>query len=107
MPLTRNFRETVMARIRKDPSFRRSLLREGVDLLLCGEVDSGKALLRDYINASCGFPALAERTGIPVKSLIRMFGPSGNPQIKNLFLVVASLQRYEGIRLRVRSAVAA
>lgn len=96
-----------MARTRRDQPFRRSLLREGIDLLLSGDVDAGKALLRDYIKATCGFPALAEETGLPVKSLIRMFGPSGNPQVKNLFLVVASLQRYEGIRLKVRSATAA
>jgi DNA-binding phage protein len=96
-----------MTRIRRDPPFRRTLLREGVDLLLCGDVESGKALLRDYIKATCGFAALAEETGIPVKSLMRMFGPSGNPQVKNLFLVVASLQRYEGVRLKVRVAAAA
>ena len=107
MPLTRNFRETVMTRIRRDSTFRRSLLREGVELLLSGDVESGKALLRDYIKATCGFASLAEETGIPVKSLMRMFGPSGNPQIRNLFLVVAFLQRYEGIRLKVRLATAA
>lgn len=107
MPLTRDFRQTVMTRIRRDPSFRRRLLREGVDLLLCGDVDSGKALLRDYIKATCGYSSLAKETGIPEKSLMRMFGASGNPQVKNLFRVVASLQRYEGIRLKVRSATAA
>jgi DNA-binding phage protein len=107
MALTRDFRETVVARIQKDRAFRRGLLKEGIECLLSGDVDSGKALLRDYIKATCGFPALAEATGIPVKSLIRMFGAAGNPHAKNLFLVVACLQRAEGIRLQVRPGKAA
>ncbi|MFP5230213.1 MAG: DNA-binding protein [Acidobacteriota bacterium] len=107
MTLTRDFRESVVARIRKDRAFRRSLLREGVECLLSGDLEAGKSLLRDYIKATAGFPELAEATGIPAKSLIRMFGPTGNPHARNLFLVVAHLQRTEGIRLRVRSAQAA
>jgi DNA-binding phage protein len=107
MPLTRDFRETVAARIQKDRAFRRGLLKEGVECLLSGDVDTGKSMLRDYIKATCGFPALASVTDIPVKSLIRMFGPSGNPHARNLFLVVASLQRAEGIRLQVKPARAA
>lgn len=107
MTLTRGFRETVMSRIQRDRTFRHGLLKEGVECLLSGDVDSGKSLLRDFIKATCGFPAMAEATGIPVKSLIRMFGPAGNPQVKNLFLVVAHLQRMEAIRLQVKSAKAA
>ncbi|HEX4005556.1 MAG TPA: transcriptional regulator [Acidobacteriaceae bacterium] len=107
MVLTRNFRDTVMARIRKDRSYRRGLLREGIECLLSGDVDAGKSLLRDYIKATCGFPALARATGIPGKSLIRMFGPSGNPNARNLFLVVAFLQKVERIRLQVKPAKAA
>ncbi|MGC2300765.1 MAG: transcriptional regulator [Acidobacteriaceae bacterium] len=107
MGLTRDFRETVVARIQKDRAFRRGFLTEGIECLLSGDVDSGKSLLRDYIKATCGFPTLAEATGLPVKSLIRMFGSTGNPNAKNLFLVVASLQQAEGIRLQVRPSRAA
>jgi DNA-binding phage protein len=107
VPLTRDFRELMIARIQQKQAFRRGMLREAIDCLLSGEVDVGKAILRDFIKATCGFPALSEETGIPEKSLIRMFGPAGNPQAKNLFLVVASLQRAEGIVLRVRPAKAA
>jgi DNA-binding phage protein len=107
MALTRDFRESIAARIQKDRTFRRGLLREGVESLISGDLDTGKSLLRDYIKATAGFPELAEATGIPAKSLIRMFGPSGNPHARNLFLVVAHLQRAEGIRLRVKPAQAA
>jgi len=36
-------------------------------------------------------------------SLMRMFGPEGNPQARNLFQIVAYLQKKEGVRLEVRA----
>ena len=50
MALTREFKETVQARARTDLEFRKALLKEAVDAMLAGEVDVGKAVLRDYIN---------------------------------------------------------
>ena len=55
MILTRNFKETIQARIERDPIFREELLKEGVECLLSGDMDTGKAILRDYINATIGF----------------------------------------------------
>jgi DNA-binding phage protein len=102
MPLTRSFQQTVQTRASKDRAFRAALLSEGVEALLRGDVEVGKALLRDYINATIGFKALAERSGIPAKSLMRMFGPSGNPQAANLFAVIACLQEAERVELGVK-----
>ena len=79
MALTRSFKETVQARVLADRKFREALLREGIDAMLGGDVDTGKAILRDYINATVGFTELAEATQIPSKSLMRMLGPAGNP----------------------------
>jgi len=62
MPLTRAFKETVQARIRQDRKYREELLREGVECLLAGDLDTGKAILRDYINATIGFEKLSRRT---------------------------------------------
>lgn len=104
MPLTRPFRETVQARASKDSAFRAALLKEGVEAFLEGDVAAGKAVLRDYINATMGFAKLAELTGSSSKSLMRMFGPSGNPQASNLFAVLAQLQRAEKVALEVRAA---
>ena len=67
------------------PAFGEALLREGIDTMLIGDVETGKAILRDYIKAKIGFENLGEATGPQPKSLIRMFGPRGNPQAKNLF----------------------
>ena len=102
MPLTRDFKETVQARVRSDPEFRRALLKESVESLLEGDVDTGRAVLRDYINATIGFETLGRLTGKPPKSLMRMFGPGGNPQARNLFEVINHLQQREGIKLEVQ-----
>jgi len=97
MPLTRDFKETVQARIARDSAYRKDLLREGVECLLTGDLDTGKAILRDYINATIGFEELSRLTHTPTKSLMRMLGPKGNPQARNLFEVIAHLQRAEGL----------
>src|SRR5580700_4233185 len=104
MALTRDFRETVQADAKRDPAFRRGLLSDALESLLSGEVALGKELLRDYINATVGFPRLAEHTLLHVKTLHQMFGPKGNPTASNLFEIVAYLQRAEGVRFEVRSA---
>jgi DNA-binding phage protein len=103
MALTRDFRETVQADVRRDPSFRRGLLSDALESLLSGEVALGKELLRDYINATVGFPKLARHTRLHVKTLHQMFGPHGNPTARNLFEIVAYLQHAEGVRFEVRS----
>lgn len=79
MALTRDFRETVQARVRGDEEFRRGLLRDAIEALLAGEAPLGREILRDFINATVGFPTLAEQTGIHAKTLHQMFGPRGNP----------------------------
>jgi len=107
MALTRDFRETVQADARRDPAFRRGLLSDALESLFSGEVALGKELLRDYINATVGFPKLAAHTKIHVKTLHQMFGPNGNPTASNLFEIVAYLQHAEGVRFEVRSTRAA
>ena len=103
MALTRNFKETIQARIERDPTFREELLKEGVECLLSGDMDTGKAVLRDYINATIGFQELGGLTAKSPKSLMRMFGPSGNPQARNLFEIIGCLQKREGLHLKVQA----
>jgi DNA-binding phage protein len=104
MALTRDFKETVQLRARRDTAFRRALLREAIDLMLAGDVEAGKLVLRDYINATEGFEKLGTATGKSPKSLMRMLGPAGNPQASNLFEIVAHLQEREGLRLKATVA---
>ena len=103
MSLTRAFKETIQARIERDPAFREELLKEGVECLLSGDVDTGKAVLRDYINATIGFQELGGLTEKSPKSLMRMFGSNGNPQARNLFEVIGRLQEREGFHLKVQA----
>ena len=101
MAKAKSFKELVQGRVKTDKKFAEALLREGIDAMLSGDVDTGKTILRDYIKATVGFEKLGEATGAPPKSLIRMFGPRGNPQAKNLFAVIGYLQKKAGLHLRV------
>ncbi len=102
MPLTKDFRETVRELAQRDPRVRQALLREAIELMLSGDEKTGRATLRTYINATVGFRQLQEATSIPATSLMRMFGPNGNPSAKNLFGVLAHLQAQEGVNFEIR-----
>src|SRR5580698_506325 len=101
MAVTKSFKELMQRRVAADPDFATALLREGVDTMLTGDIDAGKAILRDYIKATVGFEKLGEATATPAKSLIRMFGPRGNPQARNLFGIIGYLQKQAGVELHV------
>jgi hypothetical protein len=103
MPLTRSFHETVQARVRHDVSFRQALLVEAMQALLDGNLEEGRAGLRSCINATIGFERLGAVLGRSPKSLMRMFGPSGNPTAENLLAVIGLLQEEAGVRLQVRA----
>lgn len=103
MALTRSFKETIQARVEHDPSFREALLKEGIECLLSGDVDAGKAVLREYINATIGFEELGGLTDKSPKSLMRMFSPIGNPQARNLFEIIGCLLKREGFHFELRA----
>jgi DNA-binding phage protein len=101
MPLTHDFKETIRARAQRDPKFRHALLREAVECVINGDLATGKSVLRDYVNATAGFPDLERRTQIPAKSLMRMLGPKGNPSAANLSRIFTALQKTEGVRFEL------
>ena len=105
MALTREFKETVAARMRNDPAFARALLDEAITLFVDGEPDSAKLVLRDLVNATLGFEALAEEIHKPAKSLHRMLSASGNPTMSNISAVFAAVKR--ALRVEVRAQVVA
>jgi hypothetical protein len=102
LALTKDFRETIRERAQEEPAFRRALLKEAIEHMLNGDVTTGKALVRNYINATVGFQELACAVHTPAPSLMRMFGPKGNPSAKNLFGVIAHLQKQEGVSFALR-----
>lgn len=101
MALTREFKKTLGERVARDEAFRTALLGEAVGLLLEGDLDAGKRVLRDFINATIGFEALASALRLSPKSVMRMLGPKGNPTAANLLAILNEVQTATGIRLEV------
>jgi DNA-binding phage protein len=106
MTLTREFKETVLARAQRDARFRQALFTEAINAFLSGDTSTGKAILRDFVNATVGFEGLAKAVDKPSKSLHRMLAPRGNPSTDNLFDIVRALQKKTGVKLRVTAKAA-
>jgi len=83
------------------------MLTEAVNELLAGDLAAGKAMLRDYINATITFQQLAKRLKKSDKSIHRMLGPRGNPRAENIIEIIKILQAYEHVKLRVKAQKAA
>jgi DNA-binding phage protein len=107
MALTRDFRETVGARVARDPAFARALLDEAATLFLNGEPETARLMLRDLVNATVGFEPLAKLTGKPAKSLHRMLSGSGNPSMDNLAAIFDVLRRTLKVEIEVHTVEAA
>lgn len=103
MPLTRSFRETIKEQL-ADGDFRREFLREAVGNMVAGDLETAKSVLREYINGTLGFIALGQALSKSPKSLMRMLSPEGNPQARNLFEMVAYLQKAEVTVLEVHAS---
>jgi DNA-binding phage protein len=101
MALTREFKETVATRVQRDPRFREALFTEAINAYLGGDLTTGKAILRDLVNATVGFEELASELDKPSKSLHRMLAPRGNPNTENFFRIVNALQKKTRVKLRV------
>ena len=107
MALTKSSKETIKSRLQQSEGFRRALLKEAVGCMISGDVETGKSVLRKYINGTVGFVKLGADLGRSPKVLMRMFSSTGNPQARNLFEIVAYLQKIEGAVLEVVDRVAA
>jgi DNA-binding phage protein len=105
MALTRSFRETIARRARTDAAFRAALVEEAVQNILDGDMETGRGQLRDVVNATIGFDALAATTGLPKTSLMRMLGPNGNPRADNLGNILRALGRHTGVHIVARAEV--
>jgi len=102
MALTRSFRDTVKEELASE-DFRRAFLCEAIRAMVAGDLETAKVVLREYVHGTIGFPKLGAALGRSPKSLMRMLSPTGNPQARNLFEMVAYLQKIEGTVLEVRA----
>lgn len=105
MALTRDFKETVVARAKRDPAFAHALLDEALKLFLDGEPDTAKLMLRDLVNATVGFEALSKKVHKSSKSLHRMLSQSGNPTMENLSAILVALKK--ALHVNIRTVVKA
>lgn len=103
MALTRDFKETVAARVQNDPAFAQALLDEAITLFIDGEPDTAKLILRDLVNATVGFESLAKEIHKPAKSLHRMLSASGNPTMSNISAIFAAIKR--ALKVDIRTTV--
>src|SRR5712691_12551314 len=107
MALTRDFKLTVVERVRRDPAFAKAMLDEAATSFLNGEPDTARLVLRDLVNATVGFEALAIATGKPSKSLHRMLSKQGNPSMDNLAAIFDVVRRRLGVELQGQGVEAA
>lgn len=103
MVLTRRFRETVARQVREDPAFRAALVEEAARNVMDGDIETALGQLRDVVNATMGFDALAAETGIPKTSLMRMLSDQGNPRAANLATILKAIGRKVGVRVSVQA----
>ncbi|MCO5760987.1 MAG: transcriptional regulator, partial [Chromatiaceae bacterium] len=66
--------------------------------------ESAKLILRDLVNATVGFEALAEEIQKPAKRLHRMLSRSGNPTMSNISAVFAAIKRALKVEVHIRIA---
>jgi DNA-binding phage protein len=107
MALTRDFKQTIAARVRRDPKFAKALLDEAATLFLNGEPDAARLILRELVNATVGFEVLAAKTSKPSKSLHRMLSSRGNPSMDNLAAIFDAIREHLKVGITVRTVKAA
>lgn len=96
MPTT-SYKAAMKAMVNENPELGAEMLEDALNSLLSGELDEGRLLLRQFVNATMGFKELAERTGKVDKNLMRTLSAAGNPTASNLFEIVQACIQAEGV----------
>ncbi|BDM79366.1 helix-turn-helix domain-containing transcriptional regulator [Acaryochloris marina] len=103
MALTRDFKETIHSRVQSDPEFATALLDEAAYLMLNGEPETARLILRDLVNATVGFEQLAVEANKPSKSLHRMLSAKGNPTMDSLNAIFSALRKKLNVDIQVHA----
>src|SRR5689334_22011007 len=107
MTLSRDFKQTIVERVQREPAFAKAMLDEAATLFLNGEPEPARLILRDLVNATVGFETLARKTKKPSKSLHRMLSSDGNPSMDNLATIFAAVRKSLKVDMRVHTVRAA
>lgn len=100
-PFSGPYSELVQERVGRDREYAAALLAEAMQCFSLGETSIARTVIRDVIKGSIGYAELARLTGTPETSLVRMFGPSGNPTFANVSRVIQRLLEAIGAELQV------
>ncbi len=103
MALTRDFKETIVERVNCDPAFAKALLDEASALFLNGEPETARLILRNLVNATIGFEALAQEIPTPAKSLHRMLSSRGNPSMNNIAAIFVAISKKLQVEIKTKS----
>lgn len=98
MPST-PYKDSMKAMVARNPDIAAEMLEDAINALFAGNLDEGRLLLRQYVNATIGFGELAQRTGKTDKNLIRSLGPNGSPTAANLFQIIQACMKAEGVTI--------
>lgn len=103
---SREYRETVLNRIRSDKAFAKALYEQALDAMLSGEQAEGLSMLRDLVHAEITFKELARQTGLNEKTLHRTLSRQGSPTVRTLAKIVAAIREDLRFAPRVKVAIA-
>jgi len=93
-----SYNDSLKKLVDENPEMGQQMLEGAVNALFQGEIDEGRILLRQYINATLGFAELGRRLDKDPKNIMRSLGPKGNPTLTNLMAMIqacASAQKME------------
>lgn len=93
------YNDSIKAMVERNPRMAIEMFEDAINALLAGELEEGRLLLRQYVNATIGFQELARRTGKQDKNLMRTLSASGNPTVANLFDIIQACVQAEGVSL--------
>lgn len=97
----RHAKELIVSELKKDKEMRIDHLSDAIESLVSGDTRTGLLMLRNLVNATCGFPKMSEITEIPEKSIMRMLSVRGNPNTSHLFKVIKYLEIQDGVHLAI------
>ena len=100
MPLTHDFKETIRNRAQSDLDFRQALLREAVECMINGDLETGKAVLRlRQCDRWISRPRKAyAHTSQELDAYART---EGSPSAANLSSILTALQTAEGVHFEL------
>lgn len=105
MSITQDYKHTIAERLTDDPIFAKALLDEAISLFLNGEPEIARLVLRDLVNATIGFDALAQEVEKPSKSVSRMLSAKGNPTMNNLTKIFGILKTRLNLTIQVQTRI--